>query len=196
MRRYLLNMGSLEATSQVHSVKRYQPEYVILQHVIAPAAIFLREARKFGLNTNFLGTLTDTNLDTVRMAKEAARGYVGVNCLRSWYEEIPGVERMRNITLKFHPGTEKPYRSKYYTAGWIMGMLFTEGMKRAGRELDNEALVTALESIKDYDAWGLTGPITYGPDDHKGQEYGILYKADVEKGIVRAFGDWRRPLHP
>ncbi|MBI4621409.1 MAG: ABC transporter substrate-binding protein [Desulfobacterales bacterium] len=192
----ILNMGSLEATSQVLSMKKYNPDFVILHHVIAPASIFLREARKFGLKTNFLTTITDTNLDTVTMSKEAARGTVGVNCFRSWYEDVPAVKKMREITLRFHPGTDKPYRSEYYTAGWIIATIFSEGMKRAGRDLNNETLLQAMETIKEFGGGGLTGPISYSPTDHRGHVYGMLYKADVENGIVVSFGNWRKPLHP
>lgn len=73
-------------------------------------------------------------------------------------------------------------------------MLLTEGMMRAGRDLNNENLVNAMESIKNFDAWGLSGPITWGPDDREGSVSGILLKADVDNGIVVPISDWREPL--
>ena len=36
-----------------------------------------------------------------------------------------------------------------------------------------------MESIKNFDAWGLSGPITWGPDDREGSVSGILLKADL-----------------
>jgi branched-chain amino acid transport system substrate-binding protein len=101
---------------------------------------------------------------------------------------------MKVITLKIHPGTEKRPRSENYTFGWVNAMLFTEGMKRAGRDMDNEKLVNAMETIKNFDTWGLTGPVTWGPNDREGSETAILCKADVNKGVMVAISDWRKPL--
>jgi branched-chain amino acid transport system substrate-binding protein len=190
----ILNLDSLDATSQVLSMKRYKPDFVIVQNLIAQASLLLRDARKFGFKTNFLGTVISTNSDTIALSKEAARGFVGVHPFRSWYSDAPGAKKMRDITLKLHPGTEKPWRSEYYTLGWVNAMLFTEGMKRAGKDLNNENLVNAMESMKEFNTWGLSGPVTWGSDDREGSESGILYKADVDTGMMVAISDWRKPL--
>jgi branched-chain amino acid transport system substrate-binding protein len=194
LREEILDMNALDATSQVLNMKRYQPDFVIVQHVIAPSSLLLRGAKKLGLKTNFLGTVISTNVDTITLSKEGAQGFVGVNPFRQWYEDFPGVKKMREITLKLHPGTEKPERSTYYTFGWINGILFLEGIKRAGRDLNNETLVNGMESMKDFDPWGLSGPITWGSDDREGSESCILYKADVDKGIMVAISGWRKAL--
>ncbi len=189
----VLNMNALDATTQVLSIKKSNPDFVIVQNHVALASLFLRTARKLGLNSNFLGTIMSTNEDVIALSKEAASGFVGVHGFRSWYSDVPGAKKMRDITLRLHPGTEKPYRSAYYTMGWVNAMLFTEGMNRAGRDLNNENLVNAMETMKNFDPWGLSGPVTWGPDDREGSESGMLYKTDVEHGILVAISDWRRP---
>lgn len=110
----ILNLDSLDATSQVLSLKRYHPDFLIINCLIGHASLLLREARKLGLKTNFLGTGICMNKDVVILSKEAARGLVGVHTFRSWYGNIPGAKKMRDITLKLRPGTEKPWRSEYY----------------------------------------------------------------------------------
>ena len=65
-------------------------------------------------------------------------------------------------------------------------MLFTEGAKRAGRNLTRESLMTALESIKGY-ASGILPPITIGPD-HETQKQGFWVR--VEKGHFKPMTDW------
>jgi branched-chain amino acid transport system substrate-binding protein len=189
----ILNVNSLDATSQALSVKKYKPDFVIMHNLFGPTCLFLKDARRFGIKTNFLGTLLSTNLDVINLAGKAANGLVGVNPFRSWYEDAPGPKKMRDITLKLRPGTEKPWRSEYYTAGWVNAMLFTEGMNRAGRDLNNESLVDALETVKNFDPWGLMGTVTWGPDDREGAESGVFYKTDVENGRLVAISDWRKP---
>ena len=50
-------------------------------------------------------------------------------------------------------------------------MLFTEGAKRAGRNLTRDSLVTALEGVKGWES-GILPPITIGAD-HETQRQGF-----------------------
>ncbi len=47
-----------------------------------------------------------------------------------------------------------------------MGRLLVEGLQRAGRELDTEKLVDALESIRDLDL-GTGTKLSFGPSEHQ-----------------------------
>ena len=44
-------------------------------------------------------------------------------------------------------------------------------------------------------AKGLVGPISYSPESRRGSKYGMLYRADLDKGLMVAFGDWKTPSH-
>ncbi|MEW6614854.1 MAG: ABC transporter substrate-binding protein [Thermodesulfobacteriota bacterium] len=190
----ILEMNELDATSQVLSMKRFNPDIVIIQGLVQQASLLLRDARKLGLKTNFLGTLLSTNEDIISLAKEAYRGFIGVHSARSIYEDAPGAKKMKEITLRFYPGEEKSYSSKLYTYGWAYAILFMEAMKRAGKELDNENLVKAMEGMKGFSPWGLVGPVNWSPNNREGSRSGILYKPDIEKGILIPISDWREPI--
>jgi ABC-type branched-subunit amino acid transport system substrate-binding protein len=49
---------------------------------------------------------------------------------------------------------------------WLAGQLLIEGLRRAGRQLDTERLVDALESIRGLDL-GVGVPLTFGPSEHQ-----------------------------
>jgi pyruvate,orthophosphate dikinase len=51
--------------------------------------------------------------------------------------------------------------------GYINGMILAEALSRAGRDLDTERLVEALEGIQGLDL-GIGTPITFGPSEHQG----------------------------
>jgi branched-chain amino acid transport system substrate-binding protein len=51
--------------------------------------------------------------------------------------------------------------------GYVAGSLMLEGLKRAGRQLDTEKLVEALETVRDFDM-GLGASISFGPTEHQG----------------------------
>jgi ABC-type branched-subunit amino acid transport system substrate-binding protein len=127
------------------------------------------------------------------LAGDASKNYIGGHGVSSWYDDTPGMKNVREITLKYQPGTDKPWRSKYYTLGWVVMTLFHEGMTRAGKNLTPDSFVQALESIKDFDTQGLCGSITFSPTDHKGFSSCKLFKADPTSGKLVPITGWRNP---
>src|SRR5260370_34227326 len=83
---------------------------------------------------------------------------------------------------KYFP-TNAPNR--YSLAGYFAGMLFTEGAKRAGRNLTRESLVAALGKIKGWES-GILPRLTIGPD-HETQKQGFWVR--VEKGRFKPLPD-------
>lgn len=191
--REIIPMGALEASSQVLSIKRNGITHILVHHAVAGGSLLLRDLRKFGLNTPVFGTLLTCSEDTVRLAGDASKNYIGAHGFSSWYDDAPGMKKVREITLKYRPGTDKPWRSKFYTCGWVTTMLLHEGMVKAGRNLTPESCVQGLESIKDFDTQGLCGLITFSPTKHKGFSSTRLFKADPSSGKLVPFTDWRNP---
>ena len=189
----VLNVGAIEASSQALSLKRKKVSHVLLFQLVSGATCFMREARKFKLDIPFFGTGWTCSEDTIKISGQAAKNYFGVHAYSSWYDDTPGMARLREITLKINP-KKKDY-TKNYTKGWLSLMIFEEAMKRAGRNLDGESLVAALESFKNFDTGGVTGYITYGPDERMGGEYLRMYKADVENNKLTPVTDWRKAAH-
>ena len=186
-------VGDLDATSQILSLKKVKAEYVVLQKLTPAIVGILRTAKRFNYKATFLATCYGATEDTVAMSGDTAENFIGVRTYASWYEDTPGMAKLREITLKLHPGTEKPMRSKFYTAGWIPTLILCEGLKRPGKDLNNESLIKALESIRGFDMEGVCGPITYGPKDRKGSEFSRLYKADVKNGLLTPISGWITP---
>ncbi|MEW6615537.1 MAG: ABC transporter substrate-binding protein [Thermodesulfobacteriota bacterium] len=188
----IINMGALDATSQVMTIKRKNPTHILIHHGAPGVVALLRDLRKFGLNIPVYGNIISCTEDTVRMGGSASKNYIGAHPFSSWYDDGKGAEEMRRITLKYKPGTEMPYRSKMYTGGWMFAALICEGLNRVGRNMSIEGFVTALENIKDMDTGGLSGPVTFSPTNHQGIHRTKLYRADPESGKVVPITDWRK----
>jgi len=187
----IVNPGVLDATSQALNIKRRNPDFILMHLLVDNSIVIMKSAMQMGITgIPFLGTQYTCTEDTVKVAGKAASNYTGIAIYSSWYDKGSAMKEMRKVTLKYDPGTEKPYRPKAYTQGWGDATILTEGIKRAGKAIDGEALVNALESIKDFDMRGLCGSVTFGPDNHKGSKYVKMYKANVKEGLLTPISDW------
>jgi branched-chain amino acid transport system substrate-binding protein len=74
------------------------------------------------------------------------------------------VLRYQEQLKRYHPSERPDFLS---LQGWLSAQLFIEGLRRAGRDLETEKLVEALESIRNYDM-GIGVPISFGPSEHQG----------------------------
>ena len=189
----IIPLGALEASSQVMSLKRKGISNILIHHMVANGALLLRELRKFGMTIPVYADLLSCSDDVVKLAGDSAKDYIGTHAFSSWYDDTPGMHELRNVTLKYHPGSEKPWRSKYYTFGWVAMSLLREGMIRAGKDLTPESCVKGLESIKSFDTNGLCGPISFSETDHKAFSSCRLYKADPSSGKLLPISDWKDP---
>ncbi|MDY6968188.1 MAG: ABC transporter substrate-binding protein [Spirochaetota bacterium] len=190
----VLSVGALEASSQVLGLKRRKINYVILHHVTAAGSAFLRGCRKYRYLPKIIGTKWTCTDDIIRLSGKSIENYIGDAPYSSWYDDNPGCNEMRKITLKLYPGTEKPYRAKTYTMGWTDAYIVTEALRRSGKNLTKDGLIKAMESIKNFSTNGLSGPITYGPNDRKATDYCRMYKPDIKRGILVPITDWIRPV--
>ncbi len=70
----------------------------------------------------------------------------------------------KTTLAKYFPGVLPDYVS---LEGYVAGTLLLEGLKRAGRQLETEKLVEALETVRNFDM-GLGALISFGPTEHQG----------------------------
>lgn len=187
-------MGSLEASSNILNLKMNRADYVILHHTVAPVVCVLRDAAKLGYSPTFIAGLYGWSEDVVKMGGKAVTNALGIHAFASWYDDCPGMVKLRRIVLKLHPGTEEPMRSKNYTQGWVAALIYAEAIKRAGRELNGESLVDALETFRNFDTGGLCGLVTYAKDNHKASEYYKFFKPDQASNRLIAITDWKKPV--
>ena len=68
--------------------------------------------------------------------------------------------------------------------------LFEEGLRGAGRTLNRERLVEAIEALYRYDT-GLTPPLTYGPNRLIGAKGAHVMRVDVANQTSKPVGTWQ-----
>ena len=187
----VVSPGALDATSQVMNLKMAKVDYVILHTTTGNAAAFIRSAYKLKFHPIYLGTKYAGGEELVKLTGNAAKKFYMVNSFSQWYEDVPGVVKLRQVTGQYY--SKEKAKSGWFVQGWTQAVVVIEAIKRVGRDLSQEGLVSAYESFKDFETDGLTGPITFGPGIRKGGDYVRLYKADVERRRLIPITDWMRP---
>ena len=74
-------------------------------------------------------------------------------------------------------------------AAFAAAKVFVEGLRRAGRDLSREKLITALEGLYEYET-GVTPHITFGPNRRVGAAGASVLKVDPEKKEFANAGGW------
>jgi serine/threonine protein kinase len=90
-------------------------------------------------------------------------------------------ERLRRYFPNEHPGPVS-------MEGYIAAALLTEGLRRAGGDLNTETLIDALESIRDLDL-GLGVPLRFGPSEHQASHKVWAVALDKD-GQPQPLEDW------
>jgi ABC-type branched-subunit amino acid transport system substrate-binding protein len=163
----------------VADIKKANPQSVIMIGSYKACAAFIREMRKQGetptfWNVSFVGSKA--------LAEELGKEGRGVEISQvvpfPWDISVPVVREYRKLAdaAKIEPGFGT-------LEGFIAAKVMVEGLKRAGRKLDREDFVKAMESLNDYDAGGFR--VSYGPHNHAGSDFVDLTIISRNESFVR-----------
>jgi branched-chain amino acid transport system substrate-binding protein len=126
-----------------------------------------------------------------------AKKFIGVGPWSKWNESsIPGVVSMRNAVMKYEKVTEAELGNIMYSnfvQGYVNAMVLVEALRRAGPNPTSEKVRDALNQIRDFDTKGITQPLTFSPDRHKGSNAVKLYRINVERKVYEPIGNWVAP---
>jgi branched-chain amino acid transport system substrate-binding protein len=117
-----------------------------------------------------------------QLAGPAAEGLVGSVLFSPPGEGVTGLDDAAAY-LKEH-GSSIEQKGLLYGQGWTMMRIMLEGVRRAvaeGKELKGENIKASIESMHDFDTGGVTPPITFGPDEHRGMRGMRLYQVEGGK---------------
>ncbi|HTY24040.1 MAG TPA: ABC transporter substrate-binding protein [Desulfomonilaceae bacterium] len=187
---YVLNIGSVDASSQVLALKKEGAEYVVTCNLAPPTITLLKAAEQYDYWPITFGINWSCDDQVVKACKSAAKNYIGVNFVGGWEDDTPGMKRVRELAKQNQRDTDKMLTSQY-TYGVAVATVYLEGMKRAGKDLTPESFKNGLETLKDFDAGGMVPPVTYMPTSHAPTPFARLYRADPEKGVMIPITDWR-----
>jgi branched-chain amino acid transport system substrate-binding protein len=182
-----MERGSNDATPQILKIKNSGAQFVVMMMYPAEVAIFVRDARKYGLKIPMLGPMSISLEDT----RDRAGGLAAVENLYVFYPYAapfasPEMKKWADLITKYFPG-ERIESFSFLGMGSTLAMI--EGLKNAGPELNREKLVAALNGIKNFDTGVISAPVTFSGDDHAGIKGGAM--ATFKNGQVTVLKSWQ-----
>jgi branched-chain amino acid transport system substrate-binding protein len=182
-----LERGQTDATAQTLRIKQANPDFVIACLYEAETAIFLKDARKFGLNAPVMGTAGTDLENTLKRVGD-------LDTVSSYYVphmytdnlDGPRLKRFVDILKKYYPNESVTAFSLISMGG---GAAVVEALKRSGRDLSREKFIAELDKTKDFDSGVLAGPITWTATDRDGvKEVGIAGFVSGKPTVLKAWG--------
>ena len=180
--------GAIDYSSQVVNLRRANPDYIFHSGVYSSFAAVLNEARKLGWSPLFFSDAASSTPKFLKLAGDAAKGGYVLTYIEMG--DTRGMRKLKKITSKYVKDAVIDYM---YVGGWTNTQILIEGLRRAGRDLTPDRLVTALESIRNFNTGGLIGPVSYSYNNHKGGGYAKVQKVNIEKNAFLTLTSWREP---
>ena len=195
----VMALRETDATTQVLALKQAGAKYVIVQLAGAHIAAVLRDADKVGLDAMIIATTQGMDREPDLILGQAnganlAKRFLGVGPWAKWNEtSVPGVVVMRNAVKKYDNTPEDKLGDVMYSnfvQGYVNAMVLVEALKKAGPNPNGEKIRDAMNQIKNFDTKGITPPLTFAADRHKGTNGVKIYRINVERKVYEPIGNW------
>jgi ABC-type branched-subunit amino acid transport system substrate-binding protein len=156
--------NSIDVTSAIESISKASPQAVVMVTLYKPTAAFVRGMKKIGQNPMLM---TLSPVGTEQLVKELgpeARG-IGISQVvpYPWNDVSPSVREYQKLL-----GKSGNY-SYYGMEAFLMARTLSEALKRSGKELSRDKLISTLESMHNLDLGDYR--INYTPNIHSGSRF-------------------------
>ncbi|RKT59472.1 amino acid/amide ABC transporter substrate-binding protein (HAAT family) [Azonexus fungiphilus] len=156
--------NSLDVNAAVQAIAKSNPQAVVMVTLYKPTAAFVRAMKRAGQNPMFM---TLSPVGTEQLVQELgpeARG-IGISQVvpYPWNDIVPVVRDYQKLAAK--AGSYSYYGLEAYLTARTM----VEGLRRAGRDLSRDKLISSLESISNVDFGGYR--VNYSPTARHGSRF-------------------------
>ncbi len=189
---YEMPRGATDFTGELTQIRQAGAQYVVFQNTSGPAALAVRNARSLGMDVRFLCLNWCANRLLIDLAPEESEGVIGSMPFAPVVSDLAGTHDIQAFLEEKGEVVEE--KSNALTQGWWTMAVMAEGIGwviEAGQEVTGANIKSALEGLSEMDMGGVTVPITFTPEDHRGAKGVRLFR--VERGVWSPITYFRRP---
>ena len=172
--------NTVDVAAAVKEIASKSPDAVVQISAYKSCAAFIREARKAGYGGTFFNV---SFVGTQALADELGKEGLGIMVSQVMpfpFSTTSPIAREYLEAVHKAGGDAKPNYSSM--EGYLAAKVFTEGLKRAGKNPSREALINGLETLQRADFGGFS--VNFGPKDHVASRFVDLSML-TEDGKVR-----------
>lgn len=163
--------GTLDIDEGLEKIMAADAEAVVMIGTYNPSARFIQTARSRGFHPLFYNVSFVGADELTRRLGDQADGVIITQVVpppesATDDPELWGVVEYEKL-LKHHYPDDQP--NFVGLEGYLNAKVLVEGLKRAGRGLDREGFIRALETIQNYDL-GIANSLSLSPTNHQGLE--------------------------
>lgn len=182
-----LERGQTDATAQVLKLKQAKPDFVLGCLYEAETVIFLRDAKKYGVNVPVMGTAgTDLENTLERLGDiSAVRNYF---VLHAFVDKVDGpkMKKWNDIILKYNP---KETITGFSAVSMASGVAAVKALQAVGPDLTRSKFIAELDKIKGLKTGILACDITWSSTDRHGcKKSAVAGFIDDKPTVLSAWG--------
>ena len=158
--------NTVKVQDAVKGINAVQPDGVIMISAYTSIAEFVREMKAAGSTTQFHNVSFVGSTALAEALKDEGYGVAISQVVPfPWSPSVPIVKEYEDVLAKAGR-TDFNFSS---LEGYLVGKVVVEGLRRAGKDLTREKLVTALESMNNVDLGDFI--VSFSPTSHSGSRF-------------------------
>jgi branched-chain amino acid transport system substrate-binding protein len=150
----------------VEAVAKADPQAVLVIATHKPVVDFVHALRKAGSVAQVITISNVSSQSLVKDLGEYARGVMVTQVFPNPVVAKTAIAREFQKLAKGHADVPMSYAAM---EGFAAAKVLVEGLRRAGPQLNRKRLISALESMRDFNLGDVS--VSYGPKDRTGSEY-------------------------
>ena len=178
--------GTLDVERGLEKIMAAGAEAVVMIGTYEPCAKFIRLAQSKNFSPVFYNVSFVGADELARILGKTDQTIIVTQVVPP--PEVPesnpslwGTREYVDLLRKYYPLDRPNFVSM---EGYINAKVLVEGLKRAGRQLDREVFINAIESIQELDL-GIDNLLSFSPQDHQGLERVYFTHLQDEKFVWR-----------
>ena len=171
--------GASNYFDQLAELETFGANYVIIQNVSRPTALLLKDAQARSAKFQFICLNWCADEILIKLAGSAAANVVGAIPFAP--PSSPEEGHMAADSFLKSKGSSLEAKGLHYTQGWWTMAVMVEGIRRViqdGQEVNGQNIRAALETIEEYSTGGVTAPINFSAESHRGSNALKLYRVE------------------
>ena len=183
--------GTMDVEQGLNKIMTSGAEAVVMIGTYDPCAKFIKLARSKDFDPMFINVSFVGGEELARKLGKEGEGVIVTQVVPS--PEAPETQTLllgaldySNLLKLYYP-KDKP--NFVGLEGYINAKVLVEGLRRAGRDLNRERFINAIESIQNY-SLGIANTLNFSPDDHQGLER--VYFTHIQNGRLVLLTNWQK----